>query len=63
VDDPKIVVVVVIDAPAGEEYYGGEVAAPVFARIASGAMRLMNVMPTRSEHYVVRAPSAARGEG
>ena len=43
--DPKIVVVVVINEPKGEEHYGGQVAAPVFSEIASGAMRILNVPP------------------
>ncbi len=47
-NDPKVAVVVVIDAPAGAEYYGGEVAAPVFSRVVAGAMRLMNIMPSDS---------------
>ena len=29
----------------GQEYYGGEVAAPVFSRAVGGALRLMNVPP------------------
>ena len=45
VTDPKLVAVVVIDEPRGEEYYGGDVAAPVFARILSGALRLLAVPP------------------
>jgi len=44
-DEPKIAVVVVVDSPAGAEYYGGEVAAPIFKRVVSGAMRLLNVTP------------------
>ena len=44
--DPKIVVVALIDQPEKEEgYYGGEVSAPLFARIAEGSLRLMNVPP------------------
>ena len=43
--DPKLVAVVVIDEPQGEDYYGGEIAAPVFSRILSGALRLMAVPP------------------
>ena len=43
--DPKIVVVVSIHEPKGEEYGGGRVAAPVFAKIAAGAMRILNVPP------------------
>jgi cell division protein FtsI (penicillin-binding protein 3) len=45
VDNPELAVVIVIDAPAGAEYYGGEVAAPVFSRVIDGAMRLLNVKP------------------
>ena len=45
VSDPKLVAVVVIDEPQGEDYYGGEIAAPVFSRILSGALRLMAVPP------------------
>jgi cell division protein FtsI (penicillin-binding protein 3) len=42
---PEIVVVVVVNEPKGEEHYGGQVAAPVFSRIVSGAMRLLNIPP------------------
>lgn len=45
IDDPKIVTVVAVDAPQSGEYYGGEVAAPVFARVMGGALRLLNVKP------------------
>jgi cell division protein FtsI (penicillin-binding protein 3) len=38
-------VVVIVNEPKGEEHYGGQVAAPVFSRIVSGAMRLLNVPP------------------
>lgn len=44
-DNPEIVIVVVIDEPPPEFYYGGEAAAPVFAKIAEGAMRLLQVPP------------------
>ena len=43
--DPEIVVVVVINEPKGEEHYGGQVAAPVFSEIATGAMRILNIPP------------------
>ncbi len=42
---PRIVAVVIVDEPRGEDYYGGEVAAPVFSRIVSGALRLLAVPP------------------
>jgi len=43
--DPQIVVVVTIHEPKGEEYGGGQVSAPVFSKIAAGAMRILNVPP------------------
>lgn len=38
-------IVVVINEPKGSEHYGGQVAAPVFSRVASGAMRVLNIVP------------------
>ena len=43
--NPKIVTVVTIHEPQGEEYGGGQVAAPVFANITAGALRILNVPP------------------
>lgn len=45
--DPRLVIVVVVNEPKGDEHYGGQVAAPVFSRIASGAMRLLNISPDK----------------
>lgn len=45
VSDPKYSVVVTINGPSGDRYYGGEVAAPVFSEIVSAAMRLNNIAP------------------
>jgi cell division protein FtsI (penicillin-binding protein 3) len=42
---PRLAAVVVIDEPGGREYYGGDVAAPVFAGVMSGALRLMAIAP------------------
>ncbi|NLG76180.1 MAG: penicillin-binding protein 2 [Xanthomonadaceae bacterium] len=42
---PKLAAVVVIDEPTGNKYYGGEVAAPVFANVMAGALRLLGVPP------------------
>jgi cell division protein FtsI (penicillin-binding protein 3) len=43
--NPRLAAVVVIDEPSGGAYYGGEVAAPVFAAVMSGALRLLAVPP------------------
>jgi cell division protein FtsI (penicillin-binding protein 3) len=45
VSDPRIVVAVMIDEPSGGTYYGGQVAAPVFAQIAAGTLRTLQVPP------------------
>jgi cell division protein FtsI (penicillin-binding protein 3) len=43
---PAVAIVVVIDSPRAKGYFGGEVAAPVFARVAETALRLLGVGPT-----------------
>jgi len=42
---PRFVMVVMVDEPRGKDYYGGKVAAPVFAKVMEGALRLFNVPP------------------
>ena len=41
--EPRLVIAVMIDEPSAGQYYGGVVAAPVFAQVAQGALRLLNV--------------------
>ena len=43
--DPRLVIAVMVDEPSGKEYYGGQVAGPVFGQIASGALRALGVAP------------------
>lgn len=43
--NPRLAMVVMIDDPRGDDYYGGLVAAPVFGRVMSGALRLLDVAP------------------
>lgn len=45
VSDPRVVVAVMIDEPTAGKYYGGVVAAPVFARITGDALRTLRVPP------------------
>jgi cell division protein FtsI (penicillin-binding protein 3) len=42
---PRLAAIVIIDEPTGNKYYGGDVAAPVFANVMAGALRLMGVPP------------------
>lgn len=44
--DPVFTILVVIDTPRGDEYYGGAVAAPVFRRIAEAVIRNAGVAPS-----------------
>jgi cell division protein FtsI (penicillin-binding protein 3) len=45
VSNPRLVVAVMIDNPTGNQYYGGTVAAPVFAQVTEGALRTLGVAP------------------
>lgn len=45
VSNPRFVMVVVIDEPSAGVYYGGAVAAPVFAQVVESALRLFNEPP------------------
>jgi len=45
VEDPRLVMVIMIDEPKGQQYYGGQVAAPVFSKVMTGALRLMDIPP------------------
>jgi cell division protein FtsI (penicillin-binding protein 3) len=42
---PRLVMVVMVDDPRGGVYYGGQVAAPVFGKVMSDALRILNVTP------------------
>ena len=55
---PRLVLAVMIDEPAAGQYYGGAVAAPVFAQVMQGALRLLNV-----PHDAPLAPIELPGEG
>ena len=45
VDNPRIVVAVMIDEPSGGKYFGGDVAAPVFSATVQQTLRLLGVQP------------------
>ncbi len=52
---PQLAAVVVINDPAGDDYYGGQVAAPVFSKVMSAALRLNNVPPDDVQSLMVQA--------
>jgi len=45
VSNPRLVMAVIIDEPSAGKFYGGQVAAPVFAKVMGGALRLLNIAP------------------
>jgi len=49
VSDPRVALVVVINEPQGDQYYGGAVAAPVFAEVMKGALQILNVAPDENQ--------------
>ncbi len=57
---PALAVVVVIDEPRNGAYYGGDVAAPVFSAIVSGALRVLALPPDAlpAEHTETRLMQA-----
>ena len=57
--NPRLVIAVMIDEPAGGQYYGGAVAAPVFSSIMGAALRLLGVPADAPIDNVVLPPDGA----
>jgi cell division protein FtsI (penicillin-binding protein 3) len=59
-DDPRLVIVVMLDEPKGIAHTGGAVAAPVFAKVAASQLARLGILTTPSEPDVdVRTARAA----
>ena len=56
--NPQLAMVVMIDEPSNGKYYGGQVAAPVFSSVMSGALRLLAVPPDNVPLLQTRLDSA-----
>ena len=52
--NPRLAVVVMINEPGGDVYYGGATAGPVFAEIISNALRILNVAPDKGSVAYVK---------
>ena len=55
--DPRLVGVVVINNPQGS-HFGGTVSAPVFSKVMTGALRLLDVPPDNVQHWYRGSPDA-----
>jgi cell division protein FtsI (penicillin-binding protein 3) len=51
---PRIVVAVMIDEPDAGQFYGGQVAAPVFAEVTARSLRALQVAPDAAATIVAR---------
>ena len=65
VENPRIAMAIVVNEPSRGQYYGGLVAAPVFSKVAAGALRLLQEPPRKdsfrmssSKHKVRTSESA-----
>ena len=45
IENPRIIVAVMIDEPSAGQYFGGQVAAPVFSEVVQQTLRMMGVQP------------------
>ncbi|MCA1937571.1 MAG: penicillin-binding protein 2 [Dechloromonas sp.] len=45
ISNPRLVVAVMIDEPSAGQYYGGQIAGPVFSSVMGGALRTLGVPP------------------
>ena len=55
--NPRLVVAVMIDEPSGMEYYGGQVAAPVFSKVTGAALHELNVPNDAPLDNVIAPPA------
>ncbi len=55
--NPRLIVAVMIDDPSGADYYGGEVAAPVFSRVTGAALHALNVPNDAPLDNVIAPPA------
>lgn len=58
--NPRLVCVAVVNDPGGEAYYGGQVAAPLFARIMRGALRVLDIPPDDYQGMVANTTGGER---
>jgi cell division protein FtsI (penicillin-binding protein 3) len=62
VTDPRFIVAVMLDEPAGPRHAGGDVGAPVFSSVMGSALRMMSIAPDAVGTLNALAPApAAKG--
>ena len=51
--NPRLIIAVMIDDPSAGKYFGGDVAAPVFNKVMSDALRILNIPPDAPANNVI----------
>ncbi|SNS24604.1 peptidoglycan synthetase FtsI [Anaerovirgula multivorans] len=49
IDDPKLIVLTIIDEPRGHSHFGGVIAAPVAKEVLEGSLRYLGIKPKYTE--------------
>jgi cell division protein FtsI (penicillin-binding protein 3) len=57
---PRVVIAVMIDEPSAGKHFGGQVAAPVFSRVAEEAMRALRLPPDAPVDSVIQPAEPVR---
>jgi cell division protein FtsI (penicillin-binding protein 3) len=60
-DRPALVIVVMVDEPKGAKFHGGDVAAPVFSKVALPVLQYLGVPSDREPGLVIDPPLRAAG--
>jgi cell division protein FtsI (penicillin-binding protein 3) len=61
IDQPRIVVAVMIDEPSSGKYFGGDVAAPVFSETVQQTLKLLGIAPDMSVKPQIVAQAEIEG--
>lgn len=59
---PRLVIAVVVNEPDGKKYYGGQVAGPIFKRIAEKAMAYLGIRPDKRASLAKKKKAAQKDE-
>jgi cell division protein FtsI (penicillin-binding protein 3) len=59
--DPRLVCIVMVNDPSNGQFYGGQVAAPLFSSVMSGALRLMDIPPDNYEGMLTQSSVEVAG--
>lgn len=55
--NPRFIIAVMIDEPSAGKYFGGAVAAPIFSKVMSGALHILNIPPDAPANNVITFPA------